>query len=151
MTKDELKRARIAYHSQKKGAKERGIEWLFTFDTWLEGWIASGYWELRGRNKGKYQMCRKDDEGPYSPDNVYYDTTENNGLFAHEKQKRSQQWVEYVDQLKKHGRPGGYTSKKVIIHGIEYASAVEAAKALGLHWATVYRRIKQECPGYHFL
>lgn len=64
------------YNSQKCAAKKRGIEWYFTFDTWLAWWgndIIN-----RGRRKGQLVMARKGDQGPYHPDNVYKATTKEN-------------------------------------------------------------------------
>ncbi len=52
---------------QKHNAKKRGIEWLFSFDTWWQMWKDKFNW--RGASKGKYCMARKGDEGPYSPEN----------------------------------------------------------------------------------
>jgi hypothetical protein len=65
-------RAIKAFQRQKDTAKERGIEWLFTFAEWWAMWEASGKWELRGRLKrmGGWEMSRPGDVGPYSVDNV---------------------------------------------------------------------------------
>lgn len=57
------------YIRHRGHAKERGIEWLFTFDSWKKVWEDSGKIEDRGVTG--YQMCRYNDTGPYSPDNVY--------------------------------------------------------------------------------
>ena len=59
-----------AYIMQRRQANDRGIKWLFTFSTWWAVWESSGRWELRGRTLGSYVMARKNDTGPYSPDNV---------------------------------------------------------------------------------
>jgi hypothetical protein len=56
------------YHSQHNTAKCRGIEWQFTFETWLAWWgddIVN-----RGKQKGQLVMARIGDVGPYHPDNV---------------------------------------------------------------------------------
>ena len=67
----------FAYHTQKSGAKRRGIEWQFDS---LEQWIA--WWgddiDNRGKTAGKFQMCRHGDQGPYHPDNVRKGTIEEN-------------------------------------------------------------------------
>lgn len=69
-----------AYESQRRVALYRGIEWLFTYETWLEWWRATGKLHLRGNTKEKpYMMCRVMDRGAYSVDNVYCGTiAENN-------------------------------------------------------------------------
>jgi len=69
------------YHSQKTTAKCRGIDWQFTYDTWIEWWgndIIN-----RGKGPGKLCMARKGDTGPYHPDNVYKITHSENVTDAH--------------------------------------------------------------------
>lgn len=57
------------YSVQKRHAKQRGIEWGFTFETWWKMWESSGQWENRGIRKDEYCMSRFGDKGPYSPTN----------------------------------------------------------------------------------
>ena len=64
------------YSAQKRKAKQRGIFWDFTFDTWWTKW--EGYWELRGDTAGKYCLSRYNDTGVYSPDNTYINLFEEN-------------------------------------------------------------------------
>ena len=64
------------YCRQKIHARQRGIEWEFTFDLWWEMW--EPHWENRGCTAGKFVMCRAADKGPYSPANCRIDTMENN-------------------------------------------------------------------------
>jgi hypothetical protein len=59
------------YIAQKRQAKQRGIEWQLTFDGWMDLWVQSGKWELRGTKRGQYVMGRRGDVGPYSKDNIY--------------------------------------------------------------------------------
>jgi hypothetical protein len=58
------------YNGQKQSAKARGIEWLFTFETWWEVWERSGKYDKRGCRTGQYVMARHGDTGPYAPWNV---------------------------------------------------------------------------------
>lgn len=69
--RSKLARLKRAYYNQKSNAKVRGIEFLISFDDWLEIWIDSGKLELRGSGIGKYCMCRIGDLGPYSKWNVF--------------------------------------------------------------------------------
>jgi hypothetical protein len=72
----EYRRAYNAYHSQKCHALKRKdrngdpIEWLFTFDEWIDLWLKSGKWHQRGCRRGQYVMARIGDIGPYAPWNV---------------------------------------------------------------------------------
>lgn len=75
---------RERYNSHKSNAKVRGIEWLFTFETWVKVWVDSGKWEQRGNRKGQYCMARIGDKGPYSPNNVVIKTTEENKKEAYD-------------------------------------------------------------------
>ena len=60
-----------AYKWQRANASNRGIPFLFTFEEWKDWWISNGKWEERGVGKDKYCMCRFNDVGPYSVENVY--------------------------------------------------------------------------------
>jgi hypothetical protein len=51
---------------QRKAAKQRGIDWLMTFEEWLAVW--GDMFPQRGRTG--MVMGRKGDTGPYSVDNV---------------------------------------------------------------------------------
>ena len=69
------------YYTQKAGAKVRGIEWHFTYDTWIEWWgddIVN-----RGNKCGQLVMARVKDQGPYHPDNVQKITCNENHKQAH--------------------------------------------------------------------
>ena len=56
------------YHNARYCAMERGIEWQFNYDTWIEWWGNDIH--RRGPYKGQLVMARHNDEGPYHPDNV---------------------------------------------------------------------------------
>ncbi len=70
MTKGIRNRPIDRYHAHKRNAKDRGIAFIFTFAEWIRIWIDSGHWAERGVGKGKYNMARFGDVGPYSVDNV---------------------------------------------------------------------------------
>lgn len=59
-----------AYFYQRKNSRNRGIPFEMTLWEWWSIWKESGHWHERGRGQG-YCMCRKNDEGPYSVDNVF--------------------------------------------------------------------------------
>jgi hypothetical protein len=64
---------RIAYLIQKRHAKDRGIEWLFTFERWVLWWksqLGANWINLRGRRRGQYVMSRFNDVGPYVESNI---------------------------------------------------------------------------------
>ena len=81
MTKDELKKAKSKWFSQRQSARRRGIEFDFPFEQWLKFWIDSGHWSERGiKLPGQYVMSRKGDTGPYRIDNVEIKTNRDNVL-----------------------------------------------------------------------
>lgn len=67
----------FAYWGQQKNARRRGIGWEINLWQWWKVWQQSGRWDERGRGHG-YQMCRLNDTGPYSVDNVYIATGSEN-------------------------------------------------------------------------
>lgn len=72
----EANRDRFCFVEQRSQAKRRGKEWLFTFETWLEFWehkIDYRDGTQTGLVMGRYYDC-----GPYSPENCYITTCEDN-------------------------------------------------------------------------
>ncbi len=59
---------RITYNTQKSQAKSRGIEFLFSFEEWIEWW--GDDYVKRGREGHELVMARNGDIGPYAPHNV---------------------------------------------------------------------------------
>lgn len=76
MTEEQLKK----YQQHKRNATHRGIDFLLSFEEWLDIWEQSGKWNLRGNRPGYYVMSRNGDNGPYSIGNVYINSFENNKL-----------------------------------------------------------------------
>ena len=89
---------RQGYTRSKADAKRRGIEFCFTFEEWKQWWNETDKWQLRGKTKGSYQMCRINDEGPYILGNVYCDTVEANSALPHAGQTRPTEWKEKIQQ-----------------------------------------------------
>lgn len=140
---------RKAYQKQKSSAKQRNIEWQFTFDEWCLKWEQSGKWELRGCSHAKpYQMCRAGDVGPYSYDNTRIDTIWSNiDEIDHSKRKPQTKFRTYpVRKIRSKsnrdkGRPVD-TGKTVTINGITYPTITKAAQALGILRTTLVYRLK---------
>lgn len=117
------------YWTQKHHAKDRGIEWQFTFDSWLAWWgddIVN-----RGRNPGQLVMARNGDQGPYHPDNCSKKTMEENI---------------------REGQIGNSNGAKIIKtpKGI-FNSRKEAAKAYGVNVGTIGKRLNKYPEEYHYL
>lgn len=87
------------YHVQKINAKARGIEWQFTYDTWVDWWgkdITN-----RGRTVGKLVMARHNDTGPYHPGNVSKLTNSKNTQDALLGKSKSDKHSEHIRQAVK--------------------------------------------------
>jgi hypothetical protein len=74
---------RKKFFTQRRQAKARGIPFRMSFDEWWGLWLASGKWELRGRNG--YCMCRTGDLGAYEIGNVFIAKASQNVSDAHRK------------------------------------------------------------------
>lgn len=77
------KKVRMAFASQKCHAKLRNIDFALSFEEWWDIWNKSNKWDMRGRKKGQYCMCRNGDAGPYSKLNVQIKTNDENIKEAH--------------------------------------------------------------------
>jgi hypothetical protein len=69
----ERKSPHQAFKDQKHSAKQRGIEFLFSYEDWVSWWVfhlGPDWFQLRGPRKGQYCMARLRDEGPYVAWNV---------------------------------------------------------------------------------
>lgn len=74
-----IKKIKVAYYTQRYSAiQSRNIAWEFNFETWMAWWGADI--QNRGRGKGKLQMGRIGDTGPYSPNNCIKITHEQNSI-----------------------------------------------------------------------
>ena len=80
--KNQISKLKLAFRDQRRRAKRRGIEFLFTFEEWLDVWECSGKLALRGPGKNGYCMSRPGDVGPYAPWNVVIKTISENSLEA---------------------------------------------------------------------
>lgn len=85
-----------AYITQKSGARQRGIEWRFTFESWWLIW--EDHFHLRGPGKDDLCMARKGDEGPYSPENVYLTTNSRNSIDKNSSDKALRRKMETIER-----------------------------------------------------
>lgn len=168
---------RKAYTQHKGNAKVRGVEFMLTFEQWRDWWVATGKWEQRGRGRGKYCMRRYGDVGPYSIDNVFCGTNEDNvrdGNLGKVMSQETRQLIASANTGKAHPwsvgernpmhRPevkakisaatsGGkhYAAKMVATpHGI-WTSAVEAARCIGIPKPTVEWRCRNNHLGFAYI
>jgi hypothetical protein len=89
MTMADIGVARRKFSDQMHKADKRGIAFKFTFPEWMEWWINTGKWELRGNGKYEYCMSRYGDKGDYEPNNVFCNLNYNNCSDANKGRKNS--------------------------------------------------------------
>ena len=78
---------RCAYAFQKNQAKQRGIEFLLTFEEWRDWW--GNDFANRGCAKGKLVMARRGDEGPYKLGNIKKITCSENSVESNRVRKHN--------------------------------------------------------------
>ncbi len=89
------------YNQHKRNATRRGIEFLLTFEEWLNIWTQSGKLDQRGLKRGQYVMCRNGDQGPYAVGNVYIDLNEINAAVPHKGIKKTNTHSQRIAQALK--------------------------------------------------
>jgi len=98
LSQEELQKAKRQYSHQKSRCKNQDrrdaaglpVEMRMDFDDWLQVWIESGKYHLRGCRKGQFVMARKDDLGHYELDNVEVIPHAENISFAQKGEKHPQ-------------------------------------------------------------
>ena len=75
---DPMAPARLKYNRHKNQSKYRGIDFCFSFEQWYDWWLKHGVDKntdtFSKQDKNRLCMCRYNDEGAYSIDNVFCDT-----------------------------------------------------------------------------
>jgi hypothetical protein len=139
----DLEYAKSKYRDHKNYSRGRidingnPILFLLTFEEWIDIWMISGKWHLRGRKSDEYCMARNNDIGHYEVGNVKIITNEENLSEAHkgkEKGTRSAEHCANISAAKK-GKPawnkGKPSPKKGKPWSAERRAAQEAKKLKG--------------------
>jgi len=117
------------YWTQKHHAKDRGIDWQFTYDTWIDWW--GNDITNRGMYKGQLVMARHNDTGPYHPSNVRKATVEEN-----------------ISE----GQIGNSNAAKTIKTPIGVFESLKLAiEAYGVNPSTMRKRLNKYPTDYHYL
>ena len=111
-----------AYHNKKKDARERGIPFHLTLHEYYDWFLSHGIDKNipQINDKNAMCMCRFNDAGEYTLDNIYLDTMSNNSKLAN---KLNQQSGVYSNDHK---------MKPMIVNGVRYPSVLDAYKATGV-------------------
>ncbi len=80
---------RERYRVHKLNAADRGIQFLLTFEAWLDWWKSTGHYHERGSKRGQYVMGRKGDLGAYEIGNIECQLAVENSTAPHIGAKRS--------------------------------------------------------------
>jgi len=146
LTKEELQKAHQQYSRQrsfckttdKRDAAGNPVEMKMSFEQWMQVWIDSGKYHLRGKRKGCYVMGRKNDLGHYEVGNVDIIPTEENISFAHKGVNRAAEFEHVVVGISKIGLRVKFDRRKDITQNFSF-------------WG-IMRSIKNKTPhvGYRF-
>jgi len=131
-----LSYAKLRYREHRKGAKNRNVPFLLTFDEWYNWWLHHGVDRNipRQNNGSTLCMCRTGDIGPYSLSNIYCATKSQNNIDAH----------------KNNPTRGGHTKSIQTPRGI-FRSKTEAASRLGVHTTTISSWLVKKPTEYYYL
>lgn len=150
-----LKKQRAAYSAQKRTAKQRGIEWHFTFEEWWSWWQIDNRWANRGIGRDKFCMARKGDTGPYSPENVYCATHSQNQ--ADVPFERRSEYNREVARTRRNTSPlynkgaGHPLSQPIETPEGRFGSASEAAAHFGITRQGVRYRVTAGWDGWRYI
>jgi len=118
--KNPIHRAYMQHHGD---AKKRGIPFKLTLTEWLDIW--GDKLPMRGKGKGKFHMCRKNDIGAYEVGNVYI------GEHCYNSVK--------------------YHHTAVLVNGKKYLSTGQASRDLDIRDDTIRYRIQAGWQGYKWI
>lgn len=129
--------ARYRYREHRKGAKYRNIPFLLSFEEWDDWWLNQGVdRNIPKANDGESLcMCRFNDQGAYSLDNIYCATKRQNSSDAHR------------------FNPGFSSGKSKKIHtpyGI-FPSKILAANAYKVNTTTISSWLKKKSKLFYYL
>ena len=128
-------KARERFKWHRNSSKKRGIEFQFSFEEWYNWWLSNGIDKNQptvSTNSNTLCMCRFNDEGPYSVDNVYCAT---------------------ISQNSKDATPIPHDGKKKRLQtpkGI-FESRIAAAQAYHLDPAAITYRVKKFPKEFYYL
>jgi len=118
-----------AYWDQQSHAKQRNIDWQFTYESWLEWWGEDI--QNRGCRKGQLVMARYGDVGPYHPSNVRKATTMEN----HQEAKVGNQ----------------HSAKTIQTPLGVFDSRIKAAEAHKVNVCTIRKRLLKQSQDYFYV
>jgi hypothetical protein len=124
------------FYAHQRRARNRGIDFLFTFEEWLEAW--GDKINLMGRGSTKYCMARNGpDIGPYAPWNVRIITNAEN---ISEGNKGKTISLAQYDRFMQYR---GMNKKRLLTPAGEFESIRAAAKYYGKDSSTIAERISR--------
>jgi hypothetical protein len=131
-----LSYAKLRFREHQKGALNRNIPFLLTFEEWYDWWLLNGVDRNipRPNNGDTLCMCRKNDQGPYALGNIYCATKKQNTADGH----------------KINPYPNG--KKKLIQTPFgTFESKIAAANFLKIDTTTISRRMKRHPTQYYYV
>ena len=129
--------AKYRFREHRKGAVRRNIPFNLTFEQWDNWWLTNGVDRNipRPNNGDTLCMCRFEDKGPYSLDNIYCASKRQNTKDHHTNNPNVS-----AAHRKSIKTPNGI-----------FQSKIEAADKLGVHTTTISTWLKTKSNDYYYL
>ena len=128
-------KAKRRYNNQSWTARQRGIDFNFTFEEWYNWWLSNGVDKETApaeyTHSNRLEMCRFNDQGPYEDGNVYCGTHKQN------MKDRDTSKFAHMFEKKIHTPYGVFDSRK------------KAAEFLGIRPQTISYRIRTKDEYYY--
>ena len=128
-----------AFKLQRYNAQQRGVEFGFTYEAWIEWWGKDI--SKRGRGADQLVMLRYGDEGPYSSSNCY------KGIPSEREQVHKLRWMRYRESggecalsVRGDGHP---RSRAVITPAGRFGSMALAAEHYGISRTGMLSRVRK--------
>jgi hypothetical protein len=145
--------AKDRFYYQKKGSRSRGIEFKLNFDEWYNWWLSNGIDKNLPTENKKDQlcMCRVNDTGPYSLDNIYCATRAQNIKDARKIKYWNNTRVTPVVSLPVNPRNLGHkTGSKLVTPAGKFSTRNEALSALRVSLSRLRKLQIEEPERYHW-
>lgn len=158
--------AKHRYLVHRNHSKLRNIDFLLTFEEWNNWWLSHGVDKnqaTKRNDKNQPCMCRYEDTGPYSLDNIYYATRSQNVFDLHKNKSPclgKEPWNKGKNNPKISGEnhwsyglkaENNPNSKRIQTPAGIFASRREAAKHYQLDDASITYRMKTKPKEYYYV
>lgn len=137
-----------AFQNQRRGSESRKIDFLMSFEEWIDFWLICDRYKHRGAGKNQLQMCRFGDIGPYHRDNVYCASGKENSRIngLRKRPLTDEHWMR-----RRQGKHGRLRPRAVATPKGHFVSLSDAARHHDLRKSTVHYLVNSANPNWTYL